>query len=93
MRINPLAIYNLYGNLLRNPRWRHWVILATLIYILSPLDVSPDIFPLAGQIDDFVLLSMLVAEVSQMIFRGSPVKPIEEKKQEKTIDVDAVSID
>ncbi|HIK38133.1 MAG: DUF1232 domain-containing protein [Geminocystis sp.] len=93
MRINPLAIYNLYGGLLRNPRWRHWVILATLIYILCPLDISPDILPLAGQLDDFVLLSMLIAEMSQMIFRGNSTQPIEEKKQEKTIDVDAVSID
>lgn len=53
MKITPQAIYSLYSNAIRNPKYRNWIILGTLIYVLSPIDISPDIFPLAGQIDDF----------------------------------------
>ncbi len=92
MKITPQAIYNLYSNAIRNPKYRNWIIIGTLIYVLSPIDLSPDIFPLAGQIDDFLLLSIMAIEVTQMVF-NSQKKEEEEKPSEKTVDVDAVSMD
>lgn len=91
MKITPQAIYNLYTNAIRNPKYRNWIILGTLIYVLSPFDISPDIFPLAGQIDDFLLISIMAMEVMQMIFNSQKKK--EEKPLTKTVDVDAVSVD
>ncbi|PHV63914.1 DUF1232 domain-containing protein [Cyanobacterium aponinum AL20118] len=91
MKITPQAIYSLYSNAIRNPKYRNWIILGTLIYVLSPIDISPDIFPLAGQIDDFLLLSIMAIEVTQMVFNSQ--KKEEEKPAEKTVDVDAVSVE
>ncbi|MFY7806293.1 MAG: YkvA family protein [Limnoraphis robusta] len=66
MRISIQALYNLYRGIIRNPKSRGWVILGTLVYLLSPLDISPDIIPIVGQIDDVVLLTILFSEVYQM---------------------------
>ena len=94
MKISLQAVYGLYSKAIRNPKYRSWIILGTLVYVLSPFDLSPDIFPLVGQIDDFLLLSIMLTEVSQMVMVSYQEK--KEEKQtpsEKTIDVDAVSMD
>ncbi|ESA34498.1 hypothetical protein N836_16515 [Leptolyngbya sp. Heron Island J] len=64
------SFYALYRNGLRNPKYRWLVIFGTLTYLLSPIDVSPDVVPLVGWIDDGILLTLLVAEVSQLLFGG-----------------------
>ncbi|WP_071516937.1 DUF1232 domain-containing protein [Geitlerinema sp. PCC 9228] len=48
-----------YRQLLRHPKYRWWVILGTLVYFFSPIDLSPDLLPLLGQIDDVLLLVLL----------------------------------
>ncbi|MGL5511459.1 MAG: YkvA family protein [Microcoleaceae cyanobacterium] len=59
------SVYNWYTNIIRNPKYRWWVIIGTFAYILSPLDISPDFIPFIGQIDDVALVTLLVAELSQ----------------------------
>ena len=95
MKFNLQSLYGLYSNAIRNPKYRYWIIIGTLIYILSPIDISPDYFPLAGQIDDFLLLSIMITEVSQMLMSSLKEKKDKdnEKPADKTIEVDAVSID
>lgn len=94
MKFNLQSLYGFYRNAIRNPKYRNWIILGTLIYVLSPFDIAPDFFPLAGQIDDFLLLSIMLTEVSQMVL--SNFKKKEDKYTEnettKTVDVDAVSL-
>ncbi|MCM1981308.1 YkvA family protein [Lyngbya confervoides] len=60
------ALYGWYRQTLRNPRYRWWVILGTAAYLFSPFDLSPDLFPVLGQIDDVAIVSLLVAELSQI---------------------------
>ena len=98
MKINLQSLYGFYRNAIRNPKYRNWIILGTLVYVLSPFDITPDFFPLAGQIDDFFLLSIMLTEVSQMVL--SSLKNQKEKNSQstenftsKTVDVDAVSLD
>ncbi len=67
MSLSPKAIYDWYRSTLRNPKYRWWIILGTLAYLFSPLDLSPDIIPIAGQVDDVILVSLLVAELSQIV--------------------------
>lgn len=97
MKFNLQSLYGVYRNAIRNPKYRHWIILGTLIYFLSPLDIAPDIFPFAGQIDDFLLLSIMLTEVSQMIIGSLKDKQNqytqEENSPSQTVDVDAVSLD
>jgi uncharacterized membrane protein YkvA (DUF1232 family) len=63
--IQPL--YHLYRNVLRHPQYRWWVIGATLVYLLSPFDISPDVLPFLGQIDDAMLITLLVGEVATVL--------------------------
>jgi uncharacterized membrane protein YkvA (DUF1232 family) len=94
MNISPQALYRWYGNTLRNPKYRWWIILGTLVYLLSPLDISPDLIPIVGQVDDFLILTVLLTEVFQLITNATPKKSFpSEEENIKTVDVDAVSLD
>jgi uncharacterized membrane protein YkvA (DUF1232 family) len=86
-------IYNWYRNLLRHPMYRWWVILGTLIYIFSPIDIIPDFIPIFGQIDDVVILSVLFSEVSALVMAAMNSSKNSDKPSSETIDVDAVSVD
>jgi uncharacterized membrane protein YkvA (DUF1232 family) len=72
MKFPLFSLYNWYRGLIRNPQTRLWVILGTVVYLFSPLDVAPDIIPFAGQIDDFLLISILFSELLQMQLFGNP---------------------
>jgi uncharacterized membrane protein YkvA (DUF1232 family) len=58
------------GNLIRKPKYRWWVIMGTIVYLVSPIDIAPDFIPVVGQIDDLVLLTLLVSEVSKLVIEG-----------------------
>jgi uncharacterized membrane protein YkvA (DUF1232 family) len=94
----PQSIYNWYRNTLRNPKYRWWMILGSLLYIVSPIDISPDFLPIIGQIDDVVILTLLVSEVSQLLIdtakarKGETVDSTTDSPTDKTVDVDAVSV-
>lgn len=94
----PQSIYNWYRNTLRNPKYRWWMILGSLLYIFSPIDISPDFIPFIGQIDDVLILTLLVSEVSQLLIdaaksrKGEVVSSSPENPAEKTVEVDAVSV-
>ena len=94
MKFNLQSLYGLYKDAIRNPKYRYWIILGTLVYILSPIDISPDVFPIVGQVDDFLILSIMLTEVSQMVVTGLKEKKSKQQKPSKnTVDVDAVSVD
>ncbi len=90
--------YYWYRQTLRNPQYRWWLILGSLFYLISPLDLSPDVIPLLGQIDDLVLLTILFTEVSQLITDALRPRPLEPLRRDddpptiKTVDVDAVTV-
>lgn len=92
------SIYTWYRNIIRNPKYRWWIILGTALYILSPIDIAPDFIPVIGQIDDVVLLTLLVSEVSQLLIDGVKSRQGEKVASnpvdvtEETVDVDAVSV-
>ncbi len=61
------AIYDWYRSVIRNPKYRWWIIAGSLLYLLSPIDIAPDFLPIVGWIDDGVIAGLLVAELSQML--------------------------
>ena len=61
------VFYAWYRGGLRNPKYRWLMIFGTLTYLLSPIDISPDVFPIVGWIDDGILITLLVTEVTQLI--------------------------
>ena len=95
------SLFKWYSAGLLNPRSRWWLIIGSLIYLLSPIDLSPDLLPFAGQIDDVILLIMLISGVSQLLTASLPTETISDDElgdpqpkdaQVKTIDVDAIEV-
>ncbi|HEY9649776.1 MAG TPA: YkvA family protein [Coleofasciculaceae cyanobacterium] len=93
------SLYNWYRNTIRNPKYRWWMILGTLLYIFSPFDIAPDFLPIIGQIDDVVVLTLLVSEVSQLLIDKAKARQgvtssatVENPTTETTVDVDSVSV-
>lgn len=98
MKIPIQALYGFYRSAIRNARYRWWIILGTLVYLLSPIDISPDIFPIVGEIDDFILVTLMMSEVSQLVFerfrsRSEQDSASSPKTTNTIIDVDSVSVD
>ena len=44
------------------------------LYLLSPLDLIPDFIPLAGWLDDVVIIPMLVSWIVSMLPRREPAR-------------------
>ncbi len=62
--IQPL--YNWYRNILRNSKYRWLVILGSLLYLISPIDLATDMIPVVGWLDDGIIATVLVTEASQL---------------------------
>src|SRR6478672_2221421 len=67
MNFSIQSVYNWYRETIRNPKYRWWLILGSLVYLFSPIDIAPDFIPIVGWIDDGIILTLLVSEVSQML--------------------------
>lgn len=61
------SFYGWYRNTLRHTKYRWLIVAGTLLYLVSPIDISPDFLPIIGWIDDGVIATLLVAELSQMM--------------------------
>ncbi|MGD1897988.1 MAG: YkvA family protein [Phormidesmis sp.] len=60
------SFYTWYRGALRHPKWRWAIILATAFYLVSPFDISPDLIPIVGWLDDGILATLLVTELSSL---------------------------
>jgi uncharacterized membrane protein YkvA (DUF1232 family) len=49
-------MYNWFRNTIRHPKYGWWIIAGSLVYLLSPFDISPDMLPIVGWIDDGLLV-------------------------------------
>lgn len=47
----------------RVPRSRKLLLLATALYLASPLDLVPDVVPVAGQLDDAIVVVLVLRSV------------------------------
>jgi uncharacterized membrane protein YkvA (DUF1232 family) len=97
------SVYNWYRDTIRNPKYRWWVILGTLAYLVSPIDIAPDFLPIVGQIDDVAIAVLLISEISQMAIdyfksrqpqtaSASDAAASPSDSTASTVDVDAVSV-
>ncbi len=66
MNFNLQSLHNWYRSLLQNPKYRWWVVGASLVYLVSPIDLAPDFIPFVGLIDDTLIISLLVTEVASI---------------------------
>jgi uncharacterized membrane protein YkvA (DUF1232 family) len=61
------AFYSWYGQTIHHPKYRWFLVAGTLLYLLSPIDISPDFIPIIGWIDDSVVAVLLVAELAEIL--------------------------
>ena len=60
------SFYGWYRNTLRNTKYRWLIVLGSLLYLVSPIDIAPDFIPIIGWIDDGIIATLLIAELSQI---------------------------
>ena len=86
-----------YRKLLNHPKYRMVFILGSLIYLLSPVDLSPDVFPVVGWIDDGLVATLLMGEVSQLIVERKKLRSQKKKEtaqdQDNDIEIESVTVD
>jgi uncharacterized membrane protein YkvA (DUF1232 family) len=67
MKFLARPLYSFYSNILRNSKYRWFVIAASVFYLVSPFDLITDFIPVVGWLDDGVIATVLAAEVSQLV--------------------------
>jgi len=98
MSFSAKSIYNWYRSAIRNPKYRWWIILGTLGYLVSPIDIVPDFLPIIGQVDDLTVLTLLISEVSQLLTERVKTRKAQintdaaNANSDNTVEVDAVSV-
>lgn len=101
MNFSLSSLYDWYRNAIRHPKYRWLVMLGTIVYLISPIDIAPDFIPVLGQIDDVMLAGLLFTELSQMMI--AKLQTRQENKQDnnnvdtanassETVDVDAETV-
>ncbi|MBD1918655.1 MULTISPECIES: YkvA family protein [Cyanophyceae] len=92
---------NWYRQLLRNSKYRWVVLFGTLVYLVSPIDIAPDVFPVLGWLDDGLIATIAVTEITQILLdRRRNLRQVDETiamtesidTSETVIDVDAVAV-
>jgi uncharacterized membrane protein YkvA (DUF1232 family) len=79
-----------YSKIMGHPRYRWVVIIASLAYLISPLDFSPDVIPILGWVDDGVVATLLATEITQILLNRRQTmrdKKAMEESQTDTVDV------
>ena len=80
--IKPL--YEVYRKVLRNSKYRWLVVAASLLYLVSPIDFATDAIPVLGWLDDGVIVTLLLSELSQYVLEQRKTR-----RDEKDATVDA----
>jgi uncharacterized membrane protein YkvA (DUF1232 family) len=90
------SFYNWYRGKISHPKYRWLIILGTIAYLLSPIDISPDVFPIIGWIDDGIVLTLLTTELSRLALdyrsRRKASKEVTTTEPVNTVDTEAVEV-
>ena len=67
MKFFTQPLYAWYRTTLQNSKYRWLIVLGSLFYLVSPFNLATDALPILGWIDDGVIATVLVTEVSQLL--------------------------
>ncbi|MFM7424325.1 MAG: YkvA family protein [Elainella sp.] len=73
----------------RNPKYRWLMVAASLVYLFSPLDISPDFMPILGWLDDGMVITLLASEFSQFVLERRNKVREQANSTDTTVDVTA----
>jgi uncharacterized membrane protein YkvA (DUF1232 family) len=79
------SFYHWYSSQIKHPKYRWFIILGTLIYLFSPFDLSPDFFPIVGWLDDGVVVTLLMTELSRLLTDYR-------QRRQKVVEVNSLSV-
>ena len=89
-----------YRRLLTHPQYGIWVFIGSLLYLISPIDISPDLIPFIGQIDVVALIMLMASAAtqwfSQQFLNGQTAESTQSDDDDAaatTVDVNAVEVD
>lgn len=94
------SFYTWYREKIKHPKYRWLVILGTVAYLFLPFDIAPDFIPILGWIDDGLIVSLLLAELSSLFLESrrkrtkknkSSIPQEDQMNREKTVDVEPIS--
>jgi uncharacterized membrane protein YkvA (DUF1232 family) len=88
------SFYTWYKETIRNPKYRWLLIGASVLYLISPIDIVPDFIPIIGWIDDGIIVTLLVTEVSALLTQKLQAKtknPVNEQPVEVEIKSETVA--
>jgi uncharacterized membrane protein YkvA (DUF1232 family) len=60
-------LFSWFGKNLRNSKYRWVIILSSLLYLVTPIDIAPDFLPLVGWLDDGMVATILLSEFSDLV--------------------------
>ncbi len=80
-----------YRKALRHSKYRWLVVFGSLLYLISPLDISPDVLPVIGWLDDGLIATLLITEVSQVLFEQLNASKTKQHRPEEEEEIDAGS--
>jgi uncharacterized membrane protein YkvA (DUF1232 family) len=88
------SFYNWYRNQISHPQYRWLIILGTVAYLISPIDISPDFFPIIGWIDDGIVLTLLTTELSRLAldYRNRRKGVTNSTTEKSAVDTSAVEV-
>ncbi|HEY9639022.1 MAG TPA: YkvA family protein [Coleofasciculaceae cyanobacterium] len=98
-----MKFYDWFRQAIRNPKYRWWIIGGAAVYLLSPFDIAPDFIPFIGQIDDALIMTLVISEVSQILLdrvksnkdktAADPVASAASSTGSNPVDVKAVNVE
>jgi uncharacterized membrane protein YkvA (DUF1232 family) len=98
------VIYDTYRKLIRESKYRWLIIIASALYLVTPFNLATDLVPIIGWIDDGVILTLLMTELSAILLekvkakQEDPAAPVAAEgspngpSANTTIDVDSVQL-
>jgi|GEM_PF-673454 uncharacterized membrane protein YkvA (DUF1232 family) len=92
------VLYDQYRKLIRDSKYRWVIIIGSALYLVTPFNLATDLVPIIGWIDDGIILTLLLTEVSAILMEKVKAKRdgssdgVAGDSTGKTVTVDSVQV-
>jgi uncharacterized membrane protein YkvA (DUF1232 family) len=68
------VLYDTYRKLIRESKYRWLIIIGSALYLVTPFNLATDLVPIIGWIDDGMILTLLMTELSAILLEKVKAK-------------------